>query len=235
MRKLRPCVAPSLYGAWQDSKVSERAERWLTLLGRSNLGYVGVYANRDPEKSCSSLCEEGGTWLPANVTPCPGQAMQSEGASLWQLTLPTPCACIPQWDATAPGQRPVQQRKAPGSCEWVLTLVEGQRMEAEGDSLTGTRWHPGAGHEDLPLCGLSSSWVQVLPPWRPPMPSKAGPSGNRPDGGLFHTSVPLLSSGPGSPIPWGGGVTLRTQGLCEPEGGELGKPRQVGAPVGGQE
>lgn len=205
------------------------------MLGRSNLGYVGVYANRDPEKSCSSLCEEGGTWLPANVTPCPGQAMQSEGASLWQLTLPTPCACIPQWDATAPGQRPVQQRKAPGSCEWVLTLVEGQRMEAEGDSLTGTRWHPGAGHEDLPLCGLSSSWVQVLPPWRPPMPSKAGPSGNRPDGGLFHTSVPLLSSGPGSPIPWGGGVTLRTQGLCEPEGGELGKPRQVGAPVGGQE
>lgn len=77
-RKLNPPVAPTLYGGLQNSKVSEGAARWLTLLGRSNSGYLGMYTKGDPAPR-----EEVGAWLPTDNTPLLGWALQNEGASLW--------------------------------------------------------------------------------------------------------------------------------------------------------
>lgn len=72
MKKLSSYVALTQYGAWQNSKVSERAERWLALLGRSDPGSLGM----DPTET-QGVCEEAGA-------PLLGRATQDEGTPLFR-------------------------------------------------------------------------------------------------------------------------------------------------------
>lgn len=115
-RMLNPHVAPTPHGVWQNSSVSEGAERWLPLLGRGNSGYLDTYA-KETQGGVTVKC---GSWKrgPSRAGLC----RLREPLSVVAHSL------IPGLDVAAPLQRQEQQGLAPGSCGWVLTSGAGMHL-----------------------------------------------------------------------------------------------------------